>query len=68
MKPKVGITRIIQELSEHMEPRWWNDKPAIRMAINDTIDIYSKDGFSVSQRFSQSSAVKKISKALKARV
>lgn len=44
-----------------------NDKPSIRCAINDQLDVMSKDGFRVFHGYSQERAITKIRGIIKSK-
>ena len=68
IKKSMNITTIIETVAEGMRPEDRNDLPAIRQALNDTIDAAVKGGQMTERQannWDQARAVKRVQKLLR---
>lgn len=69
MKQAKRISRdgLVATVGESLDPKYHDDLPAIRTALNDTADGFRKDGWSVGD-FNQERMVKTVQTILRARL
>lgn len=66
MKTRLSRAELFSTVCESLSPLYWNDKPAIRQAMNDTADSYRKDGYNVPD-YAQDKFVRDVSAELQRR-